>query len=63
MAKIVFKINPESGDTELRSEGYVGGSCKDRTKIFEKALGVVTSDTHTLEAYQEETNQQTEQQW
>ena len=50
MRKIVVKIN--KGQVTVTPEGYKGETCKDATKLIEKALGKVTSDTPTAEAFE-----------
>ena len=51
MKKIVVKIN--KGQVTVKAEGFPGATCKDATKLIEKALGQVTEDTDTEEMYQE----------
>ena len=50
MRKIVVRIN--KGQVTVTPEGYQGETCKDATKLLEKALGKVTADTPTAEMYQ-----------
>jgi len=48
--QIIVKIH--KGATTVTAEGF-GETCKDATKLIEKALGTVTDDVDTHEVYQE----------
>jgi len=50
MKKIVVKIH--KGEVTVTPEGYKGETCKDATKLIEKALGKVVSDQATTEAFE-----------
>lgn len=43
--KIIVKVNLETGATEIEAIGYNGSGCKDATRDFENALGVVEDRT------------------
>jgi len=49
-----MEVSP-TGEVKVSTIGYKGAACKDATKALEKALGSVTSDTPTPEAYERET--------
>jgi len=50
MRKITVRIH--KGSVEVQPEGYKGEVCKDATKLLEKVLGTVQSDTPTQELYE-----------
>ena len=50
MRKITVKI--KGGQCTVTPEGFKGETCKDASRLIEKALGKVVSDTATDEAYQ-----------
>lgn len=52
MKSLTFTIDPQ-GHVQIVPEGYLGETCKDATKAFEKALGVKSSDIPLPEMYQE----------
>ena len=63
MAKIIATIDPKTGKTEIKAEGYAGQTCKLKTAPFVKKLGgEVVSDTDTVEMYATEENAQTQNQ-
>jgi hypothetical protein len=43
---INFDVDENSGNFELKLEGFKGKGCKDIAKLFEK-IGKVTTETHT----------------
>jgi hypothetical protein len=45
MPQIIFKVDRETGKVEMEAVGYTGTSCRDATKPFEDALGVVKDRT------------------
>ena len=51
MTTIIVEVSP-TGETKIETRGFKGKSCKDATRELEKALGAVTSDTATSEAYE-----------
>lgn len=53
MKEIIIEVAPD-GETQITTKGYKGKACKDATAALEKALGTVTSDTPTKEAYETE---------
>ena len=50
MKKIILKISPK-GEMQIRVEGACGEQCKELSRPFEEALGVVSSDVATDEMY------------
>lgn len=62
MAKIIIRINSNTGETKISAEGYQGPVCKEKTRPFEERLGITSGDTETAEMYNEQTTDQTENQ-
>lgn len=50
--EIFFKC--EGPNVTIETKGYVGKACQDATSQFEKALGIVKSDTKTPEFHTRE---------
>ena len=50
MRKITVRIH--KGSVMVQPEGFKGETCKDATKLLEKALGTITSDVATQEMYE-----------
>ena len=48
---IEITIDPK-GNSKLRTKGLAGSSCRDASRLLERALGVVESDVPTTEMYQ-----------
>ena len=63
MAKIIAKINPNTGKTVITAEGYSGPICLQKTKPFEEKLGTQVSSEPSPEMYNSEEAEQTEQQF
>ena len=40
------------GKATLQTKGFAGSSCRDASRLLERALGVVESDVPTTEMYQ-----------
>jgi hypothetical protein len=57
MKIIEITVSP-AGETRVETKGFTGPSCRDATKLLERALGVVASDTPTAEMYQQQPAQQ-----
>lgn len=64
MGKIIATIDPKTGKTEIKAEGYSGPVCKSKTAPFIKKLGgEVVDDKETLEMYNNEQNDQVQSQF
>ncbi|MBA4019172.1 MAG: hypothetical protein C0483_18555 [Pirellula sp.] len=50
MKKIEVTVSP-TGETSIKTTGFVGKSCTDATKELELALGTVTADVKSGEYY------------
>lgn len=48
---IEITVDPKGG-TRIQTRGFAGPACRDATKVLERALGTVESDTPTAEMYQ-----------
>jgi len=48
---IEITIDPK-GNSKLQTKGFAGSSCRDASRLLERALGVVESDVPTTEMYQ-----------
>ena len=46
----MIKVAPDGG-TEVRTEGFVGGSCKQASQFIERALGVSHSEQLTQDYF------------
>ncbi len=57
MKTIEVTVSP-AGETRVETKGFAGTACRDATKLLERALGVVASDTPTAEMYQQQPAQQ-----
>ncbi len=57
MKIIEITVDP-AGNTRVVTMGFTGTDCRDATKLLERALGVVESDTPTAEMYQPQPVQQ-----
>lgn len=53
MKELKITVSPE-GAVQIETSGFTGTACKDFTKSLEAAIGTVTSDTPTPEAFQRE---------
>ncbi len=57
MKIIEITVDP-AGNTRVVTKGFTGTACRDATKLLERALGAVESDTPTAEMYQPQPAQQ-----
>ena len=57
MRTIEITVDPQGG-TRVETKGFTGPSCRDATRVLERALGVVESDAATAEMYQQQPAQQ-----
>ena len=57
MKTIEITVSP-AGEARVETKGFAGTACRDATKLLERALGVVASDTPTAEMYQQERAEQ-----
>lgn len=55
--EITIEVNKE-GDSTISVEGVKGKKCKDVTRAFEEALGIIQSDVETAEYHEEPEQQQ-----
>ena len=60
MKTIEITVDPD-GNTRVETKGFTGPSCRDASRLLERALGVVESDTPTAEMYQQQPAQQQQQ--
>ena len=60
MKTIEITVDPQGG-TRVETKGFTGPSCRDATRLLERALGVVESDTPTAEMYQQQPTAQQQQ--
>ena len=56
--KTIEIIVDQKGQSTVQTKGFSGSECRDASKLIERALGMVQSDTPTAEMYQAQTNQQ-----
>lgn len=61
MQEITIRVG-KGGKINLDVLGVKGGSCKDLTKAFEKALGTISTTENTTEYYEQEQQAGNEQQ-
>jgi hypothetical protein len=54
---IEITVSP-TGQTTLQTKGFAGSSCREASKLIERALGVVQSDAPTAEMYHAQTADQ-----
>jgi hypothetical protein len=52
MNKTIEIIIDPSGAARLETKGFAGASCRDASRLLERALGTVESATPTAEMYQ-----------
>ena len=53
MSSRTIEITIDSkGKATLQTKGFAGSSCRDASRLLERALGVVESDVPTTEMYQ-----------
>jgi hypothetical protein len=50
--KTIEVIISPTGETTVQTKGFSGSSCRDASKLLEKALGITQSDSPTAEMYQ-----------
>ena len=50
--KTIEIIVDKTGSTSLQTRGFAGASCREASKPFERALGIVQADTPTAEMHQ-----------
>ena len=55
MKQVTIIVSPK-GEVKVQTAGFSGASCQKATEEFERALGKVTSDAPTEEAYLEQNN-------
>lgn len=59
MKRITMKINPKTGQTEIKTTGYTGDECYKATEGLEKALGMDRAcSVPTAEAFVQEKQDQ-----
>ena len=52
MEKLIEIVVDDKGEARLQTKGYTGASCRDASRLLERALGAVASDVPTAEMYQ-----------
>ena len=52
MKKIIVTL--VDGKATVKADGYKGETCKDATRLIEKALGQIIEDTPTSEMYEQD---------
>ena len=52
--KIIIKVAP-TGETEVRTEGFVGNSCQKASQFIERALGSKQTEQLTQDFYMSST--------
>lgn len=57
MKTIEITVDP-AGNTRVETKGFTGPSCRDASRLLERALGVVESDAATAEMYEQQLTQQ-----
>ena len=57
MKTIEITVDPQGG-TRVETKGFTGPSCRDASRLLERALGLVESDMPTAEMYQQQPAQQ-----
>jgi hypothetical protein len=55
--RIIQIIIDPAGQTHIETQGFAGASCREASKRLEEAMGIVKSDTPTVELYQQTTSQ------
>ncbi len=50
--KIIEIIVDRDGHTTVETKGFTGSECRQASRFVEEALGVITSDRATAEAFQ-----------
>jgi len=56
--KTIEIIVDNKGQSTVQTKGFSGTECRDASKLIERALGIVQSDTPTAEMYQTQVNPQ-----
>ncbi len=52
MKTIEIVVSP-SGQTQIETKGFIGGECREASRLIEQALGQPTSEQLTPEFYQQ----------
>ncbi len=60
MKTIEITVDP-AGNTRVETKGFTGPSCRDASRLLERALGVVESDVATTEMYEQQPAQEQQQ--
>ncbi len=61
MEKLIEIVIDAKGEALLQTKGYAGTSCRDASRLLERALGAVASDVPTAEMYRQEALPQSQQ--
>ena len=56
MRRIIITISPK-GEISLQTTGFADGTCKDASRVMEKALGLTVSDRPTADSTTTHLNQ------
>jgi hypothetical protein len=54
MARVIEVVVSPTGETTVKTKGYVGSDCQQASRALEQALGVVAAEQKTAEFYQTE---------
>lgn len=58
MSKTIEIIVARDGSTTVQTRGFAGGSCREATRLLEKALGQVTKERLTAEFHLTQASQE-----
>ena len=58
MTKIIEVIVSPKGETRIETKGFVGGECRQASRLMEEAIGVSASEKLTTEFYQQQSTGQ-----
>jgi hypothetical protein len=58
--RIIIKV-AKDGSTEVRTEGFVGNSCRQASELIERALGTRQSESLTSEYFNTTSTNETKQ--
>lgn len=58
MTKIIEVIVSPKGETRIETKGFIGGECRQASRLMEEAIGVSASEKLTAEFYQQQSTGQ-----
>jgi hypothetical protein len=62
MSKTIEIIVSPAGQMTVKTQGFLGSSCRDASRLIEQAMGQPASEKLTAEFYQTESIRQSQQQ-